>query len=80
MPLQIGHRQTFETLRRAFLNDDVALVECQLAKTGEQVAVVCAVNRQGGGFDLAPFALLFNDNPYDLLNPPNPEGGFCTHQ
>jgi hypothetical protein len=25
---------------------------------------------------LVPFAMLFNDNPYEVVNPPNPNGGF----
>ena len=54
-------------------------MECQLAATGEPVAVVCAANRQGDGeVEFAPFAMLFDGNPYEMLNPPNPEGGFYT--
>jgi hypothetical protein len=69
----------FDTLRQAFLNSDAALMECQLAATGEPVTVVCAANRQeDGNVEFAPFAMLFNGNPYEMLNPPNPEGGFFT--
>ena len=81
MALSLGSRANFETLQQAFLNGDAALMECQLAATGEPVAVVCAANRQDdGSVDFAPFAMLFNDNPYELLNPPKPEGGFFTQQ
>ncbi len=77
MPLPIGHRQNFETLQQAFANGDAALMECELAATGEEVAVICAANRQeDGSVEFAPFAMLFNDDPYRLLNPPNPDGGF----
>ncbi len=77
MSLLPGHRQNFETLQQAFLNGDAALMECQLATTGEEVAVICAANRQdGGSVEFAPFAMLFNGNAYELLNPPNPDGGF----
>ena len=79
MALRPGDRMNFDTIRQAFLNGDAALMECQLAATGEQVAVVCAANRQGdGSVEFAPFALLFDGNPYEMLNPPNPEGGFFT--
>ncbi|MFH1572851.1 MAG: DUF6117 family protein, partial [Acidobacteriota bacterium] len=42
MPLSSGQRRNFETLQRAFLAEDAALMECQLAATGEPVAVICA--------------------------------------
>ncbi len=77
MPLQRGHKTNFDTLQRAFRSGDAALMECQLAATGENVAVICAANREGDGeVEFTPFAMLFNENPYDLLNPPNPDGGF----
>lgn len=77
MPLLPGHCRNFETLQNAFRHGDVALMECQLATTGEQVAVICAANRQDdGSIQFTPFAALFNDDPYRLLNPPNPDGGF----
>jgi hypothetical protein len=79
MALAAGHRQNFDTLQRAFGNGDVALMECELAATGEAVAVLCAANRLAGGeIEFAPFGMLFNDNPYTLLNPPKPGGGFAT--
>ena len=56
-----------------------ALCEAVLAVAGEPVAVVCATNRQGdGSVEFAPFGMLFNGNPYELVNPPDPEGGFFT--
>ena len=45
MSLSLSHRQNFDTLRRAMLAGDAALMECQLAATGEPVAVICAANR-----------------------------------
>ena len=79
MALATGHKANFETLQQAFDNGDLALIECQLAATGEPVAVLCAANRQPDGeVEFAPFAMLFNGNPYELLNPPNSEGGFFT--
>ena len=79
MALSIGYRANFDTLRQAFLSGDAALMECQIAATGEPVAVVCAANRhEDGSVEFAPFAMLFNDNPYEMLNPPKPEGGFYS--
>ena len=77
MALLPGYRANFDTLRQAFLAGDAALMECQLAATGEPVAVVCAANRHDdGSVEFAPFAMLFDGNPYEMLNPPKPEGGF----
>ena len=75
MALAPGYKANFDTLRRAFLNDDAALMECQLAATGEPVAVVCAANRQDdGSVEFAPFAMLFNDNPYEIAEPAEARG------
>jgi hypothetical protein len=79
MGLAKGHKSNFKVLLEAAANGDVALMECQLAATGETVAVICAANRlPDGEVEFAPFAMLFNDNPYKLVNPPKPEGGFLS--
>ena len=81
MSIPVGHRQNFDTLRQAFFAGDVALMECQLAATGETVTVICAAGRLAdGGVEFAPFAMMFQDNPYEMLNPPKPEGGFCSQE
>jgi hypothetical protein len=74
------HSQNFETLREAFENRDVALLECELKTTGEIVAAIVAVNRDGNHFGFVPIAMMFNGDPYESLNPPNPEGGFDDGQ
>jgi hypothetical protein len=81
MSLPLGHRTNFDTLREAFLAGDAALMECELTATGEAVAVLCAANRlPDGGIEFAPFAMLFNGNPYEMVNPPNPDGGFFNRE
>ena len=64
--------ENFDTLSRAFKNGDVCLMECTVKKTGEKVAVICAVCRDNLGmeFEMMPFAVMINDNPYEVLNPP----------
>ena len=77
MALAVGHTANFETLSGAFEAGDVALMECELRATGEEAAVICAANRLANGeIEFVPFAMFFNGNPYELLNPPNPVGGF----
>ena len=79
MAIPKGHKRNFNTLVEAVRAGDVALMECQLAATGETVAVICAVNRlPNGETQLIPFATLFNGNPYESVNPPKPDGGFET--
>jgi hypothetical protein len=81
MAIPKGHKQNFQTLVDAFKNGDVALMECQLSATKETVAVICAANRlPDGEIEFAPFGMLFNGNPYELLNPPKADGGFCTQE
>jgi len=75
MPLSASQKDNFSTLRRAVLAGDVALVECQLAATGEAVAVICAANRQADGdVEFVPFAMMFSANSSTTVNRPNPEG------
>ena len=77
MSLSLGDRANFDTLQQAFQNGDVALMECELVATGEPVAVLCAANHHpNGDVEFAPFAMMFAGNPYEMLNPPKPEGGF----
>lgn len=71
-----AHKSNFETLKRAFASGDVALMECQLKATGESVAVICATQPDSLEINFIPFAMFFNGNPYELLNPPDPDGGF----
>ena len=80
MPLSVGDKANFETLREAMLNGDVALLECQLISTGQPAAVICAVNRESEqSLTFVPIARLFAGDPYALLNPPHPDQlGFAS--
>ena len=81
MPLSVGHKRNFNTLRRAFRAGDAALMECQLAATGETVAVLCAVNRLAdASVEFVPVAMMFPGNPYQAVNPPHPDGGFYPQE
>lgn len=74
------HKRNFATLKAAVLRGDIALMECQLVATGEAVAVIAAVDRSEGDYQFVPLAMFFNGNPYEMLNPPNPDGGFHAQE
>ena len=79
MALGIGHKKNFDTLVKAVRAGDVALMECEMAVTGETVAVMCAVVEVSAGeVEFFPFARMFNDNPYKVVSPPKVGGGFYT--
>jgi hypothetical protein len=63
------HTDNFETLQRAFLEDNVCLMECTDKATNEKVAIICAVNINGE-CEMVPMAMFFNENPYERLTPP----------
>jgi len=65
-----AHKPNFDTLKRAFNDGAVALMDCTEKATGEHVAVICAVTFDGKEYEFTPFARFFNGNPYDILVPP----------
>lgn len=65
-----GYKANFESLQRAFQQEDAALVECTDAETGKPAYVICAVNYIDGEYELVPFARMFDGNPYEGLIPP----------
>ena len=68
------YQQNFETLERAFKNDDVCLVACTDAATGKLVPTICMVNVHPDSqeIELVPVAKMFTSNPYDEVIPPIP--------
>ena len=43
MAIPKGHKNNFETLKKAAVNGDLALMECTDKNTGKKVNVICAV-------------------------------------
>lgn len=70
MALPQYQKANFKTLKRAFADGNVALMECTDSH-GNTIPVVCAVQRDGDDYIFVPLAKLFTSNPYDELNPPN---------
>lgn len=65
------YKANFQTLLTAAANDDLALVECTERHSDQPAYVVCAVNQHADGdVYLVPIARLFDDDPYELLDPP----------
>lgn len=70
----LGHKKNLETLRLAFEDDAMCLMEVVLKATGERVAALCAAVRSADGeVSFTPFAIMLNGDPYELLLPPNHE-------
>lgn len=74
--LRTADKSNFETLRRAFENGNVALLEVKRRSDGAEIAAVCAVAAEGEDYTLTPFATMVEGNPFDLFLPPSAEGGF----
>lgn len=72
MAIPKGYRANFNTLLRAAKNGDLALVECEDKKTRKKVYTLCAVGRDDKEYVMAPVAKLFDGDPYEELNPPDP--------
>lgn len=75
----VGHKKNLATLIRAAKQGRLAIVECQRKDTKATINVICAIGNDGEEFNIVPFAQLFDGNPYDELNPPNPDGGFIQN-
>lgn len=67
-----AEKKNFDEMCRAIESGDVALMECTLKEDGKRVAVVCAhFVDEDGMHNMVPFARLFEENPYDILVPPD---------
>lgn len=75
-PICKAHSANLETIIRAAKHGQLALVECRNKATGEIEAVLSAIGFDGSEYVITPFAALVNGNPYEVWDPPNPEGGF----
>lgn len=65
-PLPEHHRQWFQQLKLAAANDDLALMSCTDAATGEQRSVICIAQREEDSVSFIPLGhLATGDSPYD---------------
>ena len=70
MSIPDAYRTNFETLLSAARADNLCLVECKDAKTGEPRYVICAVSTFEGEFVFVPFGHLSDGNPFHAYIPP----------
>lgn len=62
-------KTNFNTLLRAARDDRLALMECNEKSTGEHRYVLCAVNVEGGAYQMVPFGHLNEGNPFEAYTP-----------
>ena len=65
-----GQTANMETLKRAFANGDVALMEVTDSKTGELIDALCAVSFDGKEYQFSPLAFMVRENPFERFTPP----------
>ena len=71
MSIQKGYKANFETMKAAFANGDVCIMECTDTTTKKPVIVICAAQREDDGdVTFVPLAKMFDGNPYNELEPP----------
>lgn len=76
MKLNNAYKADFNTLLQAAKNGHLVLLDCQDKATGQSIPTICALDYDGHEYTFIPLAKLFTGNPYDEMNPPNPDGGY----
>ena len=74
--LSEAHKLNLDTIMEAAHNGDLAVVEARRKSDGETVTLLCAIGFDGEMYGITPFAEMVNGNPYEMYDPPNPDGGF----
>ena len=71
MALRESDNKNYNTLSEAFENEDTCLLECTEKATGEQRAVICAIQKVAPGqIEMVPLAVMITGNPYEMFYPP----------
>ena len=69
--LRPGDKANFETLLDAARNNRLAIAESRDIRTGEYVAVICAVNRVDDEFQFVPLGELARKDPFEIYYDPS---------
>lgn len=78
MKLRKGDKANYDTLLRAAINGDLALVDLRRKSDGKSVAGLCAIGVDGGEFEIIPLAIMIEGNPFELFDPPDRKGGYYS--
>lgn len=70
MALRDGDKTNFETLCKAIMAGQCALVQSTDKATGEYRALLVAMNRHGDETEMVPLAQMVVGNPYDDYTDP----------
>lgn len=76
MAIPEHHKRNWETLTGAFEQGRVGLVEVRERATGLTRAAIAAIGFDGREYSITPFAVMIDGNPFEMFDPPNPDGGF----
>lgn len=74
MALTEWDKNNFKTLQRAFANGDVALMDLRRRSDGKSVGAIVALGKAGEDITFTPFAVMVEGNPFELFDPPDPDG------
>jgi hypothetical protein len=70
--LSEGDSKNFNTLQRAFVTGQVALMDVQRVSDGKSVAAIVTVHTDDDGMiNMTPFAIMVEGNPFELFRPPD---------
>ena len=69
--LRPSDKKNFATLLKAIQNGDFALVSSKRLSDGADVALICALGKDGEEILITPFAVMVEGNPYDSYEPPS---------
>ncbi len=70
MAIAKGYKANFRTIKLAASRGDLALIECADKQSGKTVIALAAISREGDDYVITPLAKMFDDNPYEELEPP----------
>ena len=75
-----GMKTNFETLKRAAINGDLALVDCFDVITGESLGCIYAINRENNEYEMVPLAIMPYQSLYERVLPPKENGAYYSEE
>lgn len=80
MKINKATKANFHMLETAAKAGDTCIMDARDKATGKSVVLVCAAQHEAdNSISMVPFAVMINGNPYEMYDPPNPNGkGYCN--